>query len=188
MRTILGLVAVLSLVLIFFLTDKGLIRRCLQKPFFNNARVGGRIRDFILRFQDCLRDYISLKSCFYLAFLSIVIWITLYLFFVTSCKAIHAQLSYYELLFIFLMMWPVELLPIRGAGNIGTHELGWVIPLSLLGYSQPFATLIAFGTHAVLYINLLVIVGLMLVVFRKNFIDWLIKEPKAALKEKGYDG
>ena len=85
----------------------------------------------------------------------------------------HANLHCYEMLLLFLMVGAINVLPIRGVGNLGTHELAWVVPLSLLGYSRSSAILMAFGTHAIVFINLLAVVILMLFFYRGNFVAWL---------------
>ena len=46
--------------------------------------------------------------------------------------------------------------------------LGWVVALSLLGYSQSFGSLVAFGTHVVLTFNVLVLAIAMLIVYGKD--------------------
>jgi uncharacterized membrane protein YbhN (UPF0104 family) len=183
-----GLIAITIVclaVIIFIYTRPTLISRLMALRVFNRTRLGGKIRQFILEFLDHFKASLSIKTIAYLTGLSLLVRLFLYLFFVASVQAIRADLGYLEVLFIYLLIWPINVLPIRGPGNLGTHELGWVVALSLLGYGQSYAALIAFGTHTIFVLTLLVILLYLLAVYGSRMFLIVTGSFKTGMEDPG---
>ncbi len=51
---------------------------------------------------------------------------------------------------VSIIMVPMTLLPFQGVANLGTHEAGWIIALSLFGQPQETALTIAVGSHLIM--------------------------------------
>ncbi len=119
---------------------------------------------FLGRIHFYFRSMISLRSFSKLLLSSVFIYAALYWVFVSVCNAIHAQVTYGDVFFVFVLIFPIELLPIRSFMNLGTYELGWIVALMLIGYTRSEAALIAFGTHTLfmLYFTLIAITILFL--------------------------
>jgi len=179
-RNIIGSLIVLVLIClcfaIFMVVGRKIIYKFLELRFFRENPWGRRTKRFTANFLSQFKASLSLKSVAWLSTLSLLLWFFLYLFFVASVRAIGVDLSYLEIFFIFLILWPINILPVRGPGNLGTHELGWVAALTLLGHTRASASLIAFGTHTVFILCLFVIFLLLLAVYGKKtflmIIDW----------------
>jgi len=88
---------------------------------------------------------------------SVIIW------FWTGCtsycviKAINLPLSPFDAWFLSAIQLPLQLLPIQGVANAGTHEAGWTMGLTLLGTPANHALTAAIASHFILllYICLL---------------------------------
>ncbi|MDH5638153.1 MAG: hypothetical protein OEZ04_06645, partial [Nitrospinota bacterium] len=46
----------------------------------------------------------------------------------------------------------VNLLPVKGVANFGTHETAWFIALRAFGVDPSMAALLGFGSHAVILV------------------------------------
>lgn len=169
------IVVVIFFLSIVFLKAQKSVYRFMHKSFFQKHSIGKKIKVFAINFLKHFKRLMSIKSILYLSAISILMWALIYAMFVASIKAIHVDLNLLEILFIFLVLWPISILPIRGIGNLGSHELGWIMPLVLLGYSQSNAAIIAFGTHVIFYINLVGLIIFMLVMFGKNILFYVKK-------------
>ena len=87
---------------------------------------------------------------------SILMWALMYLFFVFVVYALNAPLSPLTVLWVYLLAFPVNILPIKGVANVGTHEAVWFIALRLVDVEADVAAAVSFGSHALF----LVVVGL----------------------------
>jgi uncharacterized membrane protein YbhN (UPF0104 family) len=82
--------------------------------------------------------------------------ITINVWFWTGCtsfcviKAIGLQLSPFDAWFLAAVQLPLQLLPIQGVANSGTHEAGWVMGLTLLGIPSDHTLTSAIATHVLL--------------------------------------
>ena len=80
-------------------------------------------------------------------------------------RAIDPDAGFLFCAIVFALQFPVSILPLRAIANIGTHELGWVYALLLLGLSQSDAAALALQAHLVFLIGT-VFKGLCAVIFR----------------------
>jgi uncharacterized protein (TIRG00374 family) len=95
----------------------------------------------------------------YICLLTIFIWLSVYTNFYFLILAMGFRLSYLHVVIVSIIMVPLTLLPLQGLANLGTHELGWVVGLTLVGYKLDEALLIAVGSHFILLIFVLVLGG-----------------------------
>lgn len=121
----------------------------------------GKFRRFLKDFRGDVRDLFRFKQSIPLLLGTFLIGAALYIVFLSTCKALHSDLSAGRVLLVYLLMWPFSLLPIRGILNLGNHELSWTVPLVLLGYDGNRAAELAFGTHTVVTLHFLIL-GLIL--------------------------
>lgn len=79
-------------------------------------------------------------------------------------KSIGLQLSPFDAWFLAAVQLPLQLLPIQGLANSGTHEAGWVMGLTLLGVPSDHTLTTAIATHVLhfAYILALGVLGLLL--------------------------
>lgn len=83
---------------------------------------------------------------------SIGMWAAMFGVFHMAIRALAPGFRLEHTLFIYLFLWVVSILPIRGVANLGTHEGGWVLGLVALGYAREEAIRLAFGTHAIFFV------------------------------------
>jgi uncharacterized membrane protein YbhN (UPF0104 family) len=87
--------------------------------------------------------------------------ITINVWFWTGCtsfcviKAIGLQLSPFDAWFLAAVQLPLQLLPIQGVANSGTHEAGWVTGLTLLGVPSEHTLTAAIATHVLFFAYIL---------------------------------
>jgi len=172
-KALLGISAALVMAIYFVIYNRWLFEKMSQLVFINSTKVGRKIFYFLVNMRDYSAVFISFGSVSVLAFFSIILWIVLFFLFVSACGAVHAGLNYWEICVVFIMLWPINALPIKGVLNLGSHQVGWVLPLTLMGYSTTCATLIAFGTHAIALINLAVTALILLVFYHRSLAGWI---------------
>jgi uncharacterized membrane protein YbhN (UPF0104 family) len=146
--------------------NENLYQRLSKTNFMLTGPFGLRLKDFLIRINFYFKSATSLKTFTAIFFFSLIIYVVLYAVFVCVCQAIHANLSLTEVFFVYILIFPIEALPIRGFLNLGTYELAWVVALIMIGYSKADAILIAFGTHAVFLIYFAITAFMMLIIFR----------------------
>ncbi len=173
MKTLLAVAAVLLVFFYFLIYERRAFGFVTELALLKRSSLGKRFTSFLVNLRHYSLNLLSSESLFVLALFSIGLWILLYLFSVSSCRAIQANLSYLEIFIIYIMMWQINLIPIKGFFNLGSHELGWSLPLTLMGYSTAFADLVAFGTHAVALLNLALASLILMVFFQKSLTEWL---------------
>jgi len=67
---------------------------------------------------------------------SAFMWLVMYFFFVCIIYSLGFNLSLTVVLFLYLLIFPINLLPIKGVANFGTHEAAWFIALVIAGVSE----------------------------------------------------
>jgi len=82
---------------------------------------------------------------------SICLWAAMYGMFHSATRALAPGFQPEHTLFVYLLLWVVSVLPVRGVANLGTHEGGWVMGLLALGYAREEAIRLALGTHVVFF-------------------------------------
>lgn len=107
------------------------------------------VKDFWI-FQKIFGTELGSRITLMEGLLSINIW------FWTGCtsfcviKAIGLPLTPFDAWFLAAIQLPLQLLPIQGLANSGTHEAGWVMGLTLLGIPSDQTFTAAVATHILL--------------------------------------
>ena len=81
--------------------------------------------------------------------LSVGMWVCIYLEFLCTVRALGFDLHWLKVLALYLMQFPVYVLPVKGMESIGTHHAAWFYSLQLLDTDASAAALLAFGSHAI---------------------------------------
>jgi len=80
---------------------------------------------------------------------SVSVWLVMYLCHLAMIYALGVRLSGYAVMLLYLLTFPVKLLPIRGVGDFGTHEAVWFVASIILGLEAADSALLGFGTHII---------------------------------------
>jgi uncharacterized protein (TIRG00374 family) len=147
------------------------------KPINNTHH---KIKNILARHYNALADEfrkigkneIWIKLVLY----TVGMWFSMYLFFLTTIYSLGYSLSWYSIMMLYLILFPINLLPVKGFGNFGTHEGAWFISLQILGLNTTDAAILGFGSHLVF---LFVIFLFSLIPF-SQFIYLKSKNPSAA--------
>ena len=70
-------------------------------------------------------------------------------------RSFHADLTFAQVFFFFVMLFPFQILPIKGPMNAGTFEFSWVVLLVLMGLGKKQAVVLAFAGHTIALLNVL---------------------------------
>lgn len=99
-----------------------------------------------------------------LLFLAIAIWICIYANFYCIVRGLGFEADLYQIIMISVILIPLTLLP-QGIANLGTHEIAWVGVFQMFGVKHQDALQIAFGSHVVLTLSviLLGVIGTILI-------------------------
>lgn len=146
---------VLSLVIGFFILREG-VRRALAAKLDNNSWMNR----FAVPVALAMKVIHSRGAYLPLAGYSMLMWVCMYLYFLTTVWALGYFISATQMLMFYLMLFPIRLMPIKGVANFGTHEAGWFIALVLLEVPSSQAATLAFGSH-ILFLAGLFIVALL---------------------------
>ena len=109
---------------------------------------------------------------------SMAMWLAMYGFFFAVIHALRFELGAEDVLFLYIALFPVSLLPIRGVANLGTHEATWVAVLVALGMSLKEATTLAFSSH-ILFLSAILVFGLLPSVYMA--ITWWLRKTSVPL-------
>jgi uncharacterized membrane protein YbhN (UPF0104 family) len=88
-----------------------------------------------------------------LLLISVLMWSSMLFVFMFYLLALSADVNLAEVMIIFSVVVPMNMLPIRGVANIGTHELVWIAALVLVGIPVADSSLLAIGTHAMMLLT-----------------------------------
>lgn len=83
---------------------------------------------------------------------STAMWLLMYLRLFCFVHALGADLALLQIFWVFVLLFPMNLLPIRGVANLGTHEAAWFIGLSLVGVARERAAVLAVGSHLLIFV------------------------------------
>lgn len=83
---------------------------------------------------------------------SLLMWIAMYLQHYSFIVALGFPLSATDVLWIQILLVPIQLLPVRGLADLGTHEAGWFVGAALVGLSGTAAAELAIGTHLLAFV------------------------------------
>ncbi|OQY32472.1 MAG: hypothetical protein B6I38_04575 [Anaerolineaceae bacterium 4572_5.1] len=116
-----------------------------------------RIRKAWMDFQHGMIIIYQRRQHIRLLFLTAGIWLCTFLTFYLIVLSLDYQLSFFQIVVVSIIMIPMTLLPFQGFANLGTHEIGWVVAFSLFGQPEDVALNIAFSSHIVLLLFVLVL-------------------------------
>jgi len=162
-----------SCALFFYTVVSGRIALSLVDRLFRKLRIArlglwqsirGKLEEFQASFLAIHRKRIYPR----IFGLTLMIWITVYGHFYCITRALRIDISFWQVVLILMLMIPTRLLPIQGVGNLGTHEVGWVFAFRLFGFPQEEALLVAFNSHILLLVYVLLLGGYAMVSTRKK--------------------
>jgi len=78
---------------------------------------------------------------------SALMWLAMYVQHYSFVWALGYRLDWAAVLWIQLLLMPIQLLPVRGFADAGTHEAAWIIGAVAVGVGSVEAVELAFGTH-----------------------------------------
>lgn len=167
-----GIVLFLAVLLFYFVVSGQktihLLDRCMKRFKIAERSVSRKIRRKLEEFHDSF-VMIHRKRVYVRAFvLTLLIWFSVYGHFYMIIKALRVEISFWQVVLILMMMIPTRLLPIQGVGNLGTHEIGWVIAFCIFGYSQDDALLVAFNSHILLLVYVVLLGGYAIISTRRK--------------------
>jgi uncharacterized protein (TIRG00374 family) len=176
-----GIVFFLCLLLFYFVVSGQrtilFMDRCFRILRITRLHLWQRIRS---RLEEFHRSFVMIhrKRVYLRAFvLTLLIWMSVYGHFYFITIALRIDISFWQMVLILMLMIPTRLLPIQGVGNLGTHEVGWTFCFRLFGFSQNEALLVAFNSHIILFVYVVVLGGYAFISTRKK----LRREEHAAL-------
>lgn len=102
--------------------------------------------------------------------ITIGIWLFVYTNFYFVVRSTGESPLYSQMIVISIIMLPLELIPIQGFANLGTHEIGWTAAFALFGYSTDLALNIAISSHVIMlsFALLIGLIGYTLVTLKIN--------------------
>lgn len=108
--------------------------------------------------------------------LSTVMWMFMYLTYFAVIHGLRLQLNPGQVLFLFLVMWSVNILPVKGILNLGTFEAGWLLGLVLLGVSESTGIAVALGAHVILFLYAVGVLIFPIWIYGPNLLNILLKQ------------
>lgn len=128
-----------------------------HSPPENRKDLRGLLVKHILFFLNSVHDIFKRKNWFSIVLYSLCMWLMMYLFFLSTILSLGFEMSWYVVLILYLLMFPLSLLPIRGIGSFGTHEAAWFFILQFLGIEAFDSALLGFGSHIVFLIIIILV-------------------------------
>jgi uncharacterized membrane protein YbhN (UPF0104 family) len=86
---------------------------------------------------------------------SAAMWVLMYGSYVALLRSLAAPLDAAQVLLLYVLVFPVDLTPVKGAANFGTHEGVWFVALRVLGVEAQRAAALSFATHLLILATLL---------------------------------
>jgi uncharacterized protein (TIRG00374 family) len=130
------------------------------------GQAGGRkifkqLADHFVRLLEAIRAAAEKRNLLPLIFYSTSMWVAMWIAFLCYVRALGSQLDTLEVLFLYVLVFPMDLLPVRGVANLGTHEAIWFLALTAIGMPGTNAATLAVGSHILIFIvtGILFIVG-----------------------------
>lgn len=137
------------------------LRRRADKPLPTRSEAGtgwvGRVRRWLHRVMINLHLLASMKGQGWLLLNTVAIWLCVYSNFYFVAAALGYRLGFGHVVVLSILMIPLTLFPVQGVANVGSHEVGWVGAFAIFGYSQDQALVVAVGSHAILFLEVLIL-------------------------------
>ncbi len=125
-------------------------------------RLAKLIEHHLREFQVAFQMFANKKNALKTAMQSAVMWALSYLHYVFAIWALGFHLSAGDILKLYILLFPIQLVPIKGIADLGTLEGSWFLCLRIIGLSVHDAVLLGFGAHVLFMLVYLLslIVGL----------------------------
>jgi uncharacterized protein (TIRG00374 family) len=120
-----------------------------------------KIRSSFQKLIQNLRLIDQKKQYWKLWLVTIGIWLCIQLNLYLIILSLGHKLTLFQIAVVSIIMVPLTLFPFQGFANLGTHEFGWTVAFALFGQSEKNALNIAFSSHIILllFVLLLGIIG-----------------------------
>lgn len=109
--------------------------------------------------QNSLSAIFQQGAQFKLFLSTALIWICVFSYLYLIVLSLNYDANYLQFVVISIFMIPMELLPLQGFANLGTHELAWVTAYTLFNRSPDEALNIAISSHVIL-VGFVLLLGL----------------------------
>ncbi len=86
------------------------------------------------------------------AIATVMMWAAMYVQHYAFLSALGFSIDPVQVLWMQLLVVPVQLLPIRGFADLGTHEAAWFAAASIVGLASSAAAVVAIGTHLLAFV------------------------------------
>ena len=143
--------------------------RCLRKFDFARLSIWKRFREKLGEFHNSF-VMIHKKRIYSRVFIfTLLVWLSVYGHFYFIIRALRVEINFWQVILLLMIMVPTRLLPVQGIGNLGTHEIGWVIAFRIFQFQQDEALLVAFNSHIILFIYVIILGGYAILSTRDTF-------------------
>lgn len=129
------------------------------------GHLSGWLRRHLQLLLDALGSVSGGRTLASLVVYSALMWGVMYLFFVLNIRALGFAVDAVDVFWLYLLLITVNLLPVKGIADVGTHEAAWFISLRILGVGSEDAAILAFGSHVLVFLS----VGLTLLIAAAGF-------------------
>ncbi len=153
---------VVLVVLLFFFVVRGrnmiqVLDRLMEKMRLSQSRLWQTVRHKLGEFHQSFATIHTRRMYLQLLPISLLIWLSVYGTFYLVIRALHVQINFWQVVLLMIMMVPTRLLPLQGVGDLGSHEIGWVIAFRIFGFPEEEALLVAFNSHVIIFVYVLVL-------------------------------
>jgi len=122
-----------------------------KKVFFN------RLRKIIRNVEKEFNNQNIKSNLIYILFMSVIIWLHLYLFFYYSIKFCGEDINLIKSVIGSTGAVLTQVIPINSFGNIGSLEAGWTIGFVFAGVPLETAIITGIGSHIVNFVSSVVL-------------------------------
>lgn len=153
---------VVLVVLLFFFVVRGrnmvhVLDRLMEKIGLFRCRPWQTVRRKLVEFHQSFAAIHTKRMYLQLLPISLLIWLSVYGTFYMVILALHVQINFWQVVLLMIMMVPTRLLPLQGVGDLGSHEIGWVIAFRIFGFAEEEALLVAFNSHIIIFVYVLIL-------------------------------
>jgi uncharacterized membrane protein YbhN (UPF0104 family) len=108
-----------------------------------------RVRDTLAALLDAVRLGLRSRIALPAFVLTVLLWALMYLVWVAIVWALGLRLGPEQIMWVYLLFFPVNILPIKGIASVGTHHVAWQISFQIVGVPLSQAAAAAFGAHLI---------------------------------------
>lgn len=145
-------ISVVALALLRWSTNERLARSRLGQVLLRHGNL----------FCDALHTMLAGRALVPAILWTLGMWICMYFLYYSSLRALGTVLAPMSALLLYILLSLMYILPVRGVGNLGSHEAGWFFALRILQVDTSRAAVLSFGTHILFmgaYISVAMVAG-----------------------------